>query len=114
MTEVPCYQIIYLVKRGNRYVQGVRNVLAMKDAARDVALCKDSSFIRQFNLLKLACEFQVARAMRLRHALKLAQDQRRNHRAILRHLVFPPANRQVTTKRLAVIKVSAYDRCFEV
>src|SRR5947209_15632247 len=52
--------------------------------------------------------------MRLRHALKLAQDQRRDHCAILGHLMFPPANRQVTTKRLAVIKVSAYDRGFQI
>src|SRR2546423_15402614 len=52
--------------------------------------------------------------MRLRHTLKLALDQWRNHSAILRQFVLPPTNRQIAPKRLAVIKINADDRSFQI
>src|SRR5437588_3101870 len=52
--------------------------------------------------------------MRLFQSFQLARDQRRNHRAILRQLVFPPANGQVTAKWLAVVEVRADNRCLDV
>src|SRR5690349_16773119 len=113
MAEVPGDQIIYLVKRSERNMQRIGDVLAMKDAARDIAFGENRRLIRQLDLFELTCEFQVTCAMRLGHALKLAQDERRDHSAVFRHFVFPPANRQVTTKWLAVIEVGADNRGFK-
>src|SRR3954470_14003265 len=86
----------------------------MKDAARDVAFGEDRRFIRQLHLFELTRQFQVTRAMRFRHALKLAHHQRRNDRAVSGQLVLPPTNRQVTAKRLAVIKVSTDNGRFKI
>ncbi len=46
MTEVPGHQIINLVTRCNRYVQCIGELLAMKDATRDVTLREDRRFFR--------------------------------------------------------------------
>ena len=47
-------------------------------------------------------------------ALQLAVNELRDHRTIVRHLMFPPADSQITAKGLAVIQVGANDRRFKV
>src|SRR6185369_13426532 len=107
MTEVPRYQIIDLVNRRNRHVQGVGDVLAMKDAARDVTFREYRCFFSEIDLFEIADEFEIRSAMRFLHAREFRRDERRDHGAVVRHLVFPPADRQVAAKRLTVIEVSA-------
>jgi hypothetical protein len=58
MAEVPRHQIIDLVKRRNRNVQRIGNVLAMKDAARDVTFREYRRFFSQINLLEILINFR--------------------------------------------------------
>src|ERR1051325_206125 len=86
----------------------------MKDAARDVAFGQDGGLFRQLDLFERLDELEVAGAMRLGHALKLAPDEFLDDRTILRQLMFPPAYRQVAAKRLAVVPGRADDGGFEI
>src|SRR5438132_3593480 len=52
--------------------------------------------------------------MWFRNALQFAHDQRRDYRAILRHLMFPPANRQIAAERLAIIEIRSNHRSFKI
>lgn len=52
--------------------------------------------------------------MRLGQSIKLALDEQRSVGLILFQFMFPPANRQVAPKRLAVVEIGADDRCFEI
>src|SRR5438552_13117794 len=97
------------MKGRNCYMQSIRNILAVKNSARDITLGENCRFVGQFNLLKTLDEFQICRAMRFRNSLKLANYERRDHCSIFRKLVLPPADRQITTEWLAIIEVSAND-----
>src|SRR5215212_8408040 len=102
------------MERGKRDVEGVADVLAVEDAARDVALGEDGDLVRQLDLFERRDEFEVRPAVRLGHALKLADDERRDDGPVLRHLVLPPADREVAPERLAVVEVGADDRGLKV
>ena len=52
--------------------------------------------------------------MRLVKPFEFARNQRRNHRTIFRQFVFPPANRQIAAKRLAIIEIGADDGRFKI
>src|SRR5918997_3123529 len=102
------------MKRGKGDVEGVADVLAVEDAARDVALGEDGDLVGQLDLFERRDELEVRLAVRLRHALKLPDDERRDDGAVLRHLVLPPPYRQVAPERLAVVEVGADDRGLQV
>ncbi len=95
-------------------MHGVAEVLAVEDAARDVALGEDGRLLRHLDAFERADQLEVAGAVRLRHALKLALDERRDDGAVLAQLALPPADRQVAAERLAVVEVGADDRGLKV
>src|SRR6266550_2264812 len=95
-------------------MQRVSHVLTMKNAARDITFGKDRCFFSEFYLLQISNQIQISGTMRLRHALKFAVHQWRNHRAIFREFVLPPADGEVAAEGLAIIEVSADYRCFQV
>src|SRR5438034_1245486 len=72
------------MKGRNCYMQSIRNILAVKNSARDITLGENCRFVGQFNLLKTLDEFQICRAMRFRNSLKLANYERRDHCSISR------------------------------
>src|SRR5258708_19949632 len=80
----------------------------MKDAARDVTFGKDRGFFREFYLFQISDQIQISGTMRLRQALEFAVHERRNHRAIFREFMLPPADCEVAADRLAIIDVASY------
>src|ERR1044072_2168809 len=86
----------------------------MEDATRDVPFREDGDLVRELYLFERRDELEVGTAVRLRHALQLPHDERGDDGAILRHLMLPPAYRQVAPERLAVIEVGADDRCLKI
>ena len=107
MAEVPGHQIINLVKRRKGNVNRVGNVLAMENASGNISVGENCDFIRQLNLFEWSDEFKILTLMRFRNPFNFPSDEWRDHGTIIVHLVFPPANRQVATKRLTVVQVSA-------
>src|SRR6185436_7233702 len=97
------------VKRSNRHMQSISNVLAMKDAPRHVTFGKYRRLFGQFDLLETFDEFQVRRTMRLTHSIKFTDYERRNYRAILGQFVLPPAHGQVAPKRFAIVEIGSDD-----
>src|SRR5216684_1280924 len=95
-------------------MQSVSHVLTMKDAARDITFGKDRCFFSELDLFQIADQIQISGTMRLRHALKFTIHQRRNHRAVFREFVLPPANCEVAAEGLTIIEVSANYRCFQI
>ena len=95
-------------------VERVADVLAVEDAAREIAVGEDGGLVRQLDLFEPPDELEVAGAVRLGHALQLALDERRDDGAVLRQLALPPADRQVTAERLAVVQVGSDNRSLKV
>ena len=61
MPEIPCDQVIYLVKRGQRDVDRVGHKLSMKDPARDISFGQDRYFFGKFELLERLYKFEITR-----------------------------------------------------
>src|SRR4051794_13001321 len=95
-------------------MQGIGDVLTMKDPARHVAFREYRDLFRQLNLLESLHQLQVRRAMWLGQSVELADHQRRDNGAIFRQLMLPPADRQVATKGLAIIEIGADDGRFQI
>ena len=52
--------------------------------------------------------------MRLSQTVELALDKCRAISVIFLQLMFPPTDRQIASKRLAIIEIGSDDRCFEI
>ena len=52
MAEIPCDDVIDLVKRSERDVKCIRDELSMEYSARNITFRKDRSFIGEFEVLK--------------------------------------------------------------
>src|SRR5437762_3838388 len=102
------------MKRRNCHMQSVGNKFPVKDSARDITFGEDGRLFSQFHLLETLYQLQVSRAMWFRQALQLAGHQRRNHRAIFRQFMLPPADGKVAPKGLAIIQVGADYRSFQI
>jgi len=68
VTEIPGDEIVYLVKRGDRHVDGVRHIFSMEDAPLDISLGEYSDLLRQLKLLKGFYEIQTSGAIGLGNA----------------------------------------------
>src|SRR5947207_3416134 len=52
--------------------------------------------------------------MRLSQTVELALDKCRAISVIFLQLMFPPTDRQIASKRLAIIEIGSDDRCYEI
>src|SRR5215510_15208297 len=95
-------------------MQCVSDVLAMKNSAGHVTVGEDRALFSKVNLFETIDQLQVRGAVRLFDPLQLTHDEWRNDCAILRQLMLPPTDRQITTKRLSVIEIRANHRRFEI
>jgi hypothetical protein len=114
VAEVPCDEVVDLVKRGEGDVEGVGDVFAVKDAAFDIALGEDDDFLGDIELFERADQVEIACAVRLADAFELTLDEERREYAIFRKLVLPPADRHVAAEGVAVVEIGADDGGFDV
>ena len=112
VAEIPRDQIIDLVIRGDGDVDRVGDVFAVKDAAFDVALGEDGDLLGKVELFERFDKIKAAGAVWLGDAFQLTLDKNRAESTILRQFVLPPSDRQITTKRFAVVEICSDDRCF--
>ena len=95
-------------------MDGIRHVFAVKDAAFDVALSEDDGLFGDLKLLERLYQIEIALTVRLVDAFNLALDEERTARAIFIQLVLPPADRNITPERVAVVEIGADDGCFDI
>src|SRR5262249_34290130 len=114
VAEIPCHQVIDLVKRGERDVQRVAQIFPLKNAAADVTVGQYRGLLGDLQLRQGADQLQIAATVRLARAFEFPRDQRRNIREVVLQFVLPPPDRQVAAERLALVEIRADDRCFEV
>jgi len=114
MAEIPRDEIIDLVKRCKGHVNGIGNVLAVKDAALDIALGEDRDLLGEFELFERFDKVQIAAAVRLVYSFELTLDKDRAACTILGKLVLPPTDSHIAAKGLTVVEVGADDRGFNV
>src|SRR6266404_1693702 len=88
-------------------MQGVGDKLPMKNSARDITFGEYGSLFGEFDLFQILDQFQVCRSMRLRDTFQLSRHQRRDHCAVFRELVLPPADGEITPERLAIVEIGA-------
>ena len=75
VSEIPCNEIIDLVKRRQRDVKSVRQKFSMKNAAGDISLGKDRGLFRKFEAFERFDYFQIARPVRFVHAFQFPLNQ---------------------------------------
>src|SRR5215210_620584 len=95
-------------------MQGICYVLAVKNAALDVAICKYRGFFAYLVLRHSAHKIQVSSPLRLARPLKLPYDERRDVGSVIGKLVLPPSDGQVASKRLVVVEIGADHRRFQI
>src|SRR6185369_17972816 len=86
----------------------------MKDTLLDIAVRQNRRFLGDLDHRKVAHEIQISGAPRLFSAFQLADHQWRDHRRIIRKLVFPPSYRQVAAKGFPVVQIRPDYRRFEI
>ena len=92
----------------------VRNVFAVKNATVNIALGKDGDLLDEFELFERFDQIEAAGAVWLGDPLKFTLNKDGAKSPIFRQLMLPPANRQVTAKRFAVVEVCSDDGCFKI
>lgn len=112
VAKIPRDEIVDLVKRCERDMDGVGDVFSVKDAAIDITFGKNCDLICQLELFERFHEVQISTAVRLGHSLEFPLDKDRTASTIFRQFVFPPANSQISAKRLAVIEIGTDNGCF--
>src|SRR6266436_5576100 len=95
-------------------MQCVGDELPMKNSARDITFGEYGNLFCKFDLLQALDQFQVCRSMRLRDTFQLSRYQWRDHRAVFRELVLPPADGEITPERFAVVEIGADHRGLEI
>src|SRR2546423_1772865 len=95
-------------------MQCVGDELPMKNSARDITFGEYGGLFGEFDLFQALDQFQVCRSMRLRNSFQLARHQWRDHRAVFRELVLPPADGEITPEGLAVVEIGAYYGSLEI
>lgn len=114
MAEIPRNDVVDLVKRGKSDMDGVGDVLAVEDAAVDIALSQDRDLLGDLKLFERLYQIQVAAPVRFFHSLDLTSNEDGTIGPVLGQFVFPPADREIAAKGLAIVEIGADDGRFQI